>query len=331
MRPVNYVAAAMLVSLALLGGSLSAVAAAVDALYEGVVSGELTEAGRPVAAADALRQVVVRVSGRRSAATDPALASLYADAPRLAQTFRSGSAGQVVVAFDPAALDARLAKAGQRIWSRERPVTLVVLVAPGAAAGARFSAPATAAARREVQTAAQVRGLPLTWPVGLSPVDEAARYQDALAGRTEPLLEVARQAGADGVLLGRVSPTGVAWSYAGTAGEVAASGTATDAVQELADRYGAQLAAAPADAGRLVAVVRGIHDLGGYASAYAAVAAIPNVRSVALEEVTASRLRFRLGFDGDTEALRRAVRESGRLQIDESAPSGGELQLVLRP
>ncbi len=331
MRPVNHVTAAFFLTLALLGGSPGGLAAAVDALYEGVVGGELTEAGRPAAAADALRQVVVRVTGRRAAAADPVLASLYADASRLAQTYRSGAAGQVVVAFDPATLDARLAKAGQRLWSRERPVTLVVLVAPGAAVGARFTATATAAARREIQAAAQLRGLPLIWPVGLSLPEEGARYQDALAGRLEPLLEVARQAQADGVLLGRVAAGGIAWSYAGSAGAVVANGAAADAIQELADRYGAQLAAAPADAGRLLAVVQGVHDLAGYAAAYAAVAAIPNVRSVALEEVTGSRLRFRLAFDGDTDALRRAVRESARLQLGESAAASGELQLVLRP
>ncbi len=331
MRAVNRIATALLLALAALGSPAGSRAAGVDALYEGSVAGALTEAGRGAAAEEALRQVVVRVTGRRGAATDPALAALYADAPRLAQTFRSGTAGQVIASFDPSTLDTRLAKAGQRLWSRERPATLLVLVAPGAAAGARFAAPGTAGARREAQAAAQLRGLPLSFPSGLAPAVEDASYQDALAGRLEPLSALARQYGADGVLLGRVAPGGIAWSYLGAAGEVLVTGTPSDAVQALADRYGALLASVPADAGRLVAVVQGIHDLGAYAAAFAAVSTIPSIRGVTLEEATGARLRFRLVFDGDSDALRRAVREAGRLQIDDSAPSGGELQLVLRP
>ena len=67
------------------------------------------------------------------------------------------------------------------------------------------------------------------------------------------------------------------------------------------------------------------------ATAYAALAAIPNVRAVALEEAGPTTLRFRLAFDGDPDALRRATRESPRLQLDDDAPAGGGLTLVLRP
>jgi hypothetical protein len=334
MADVHRIAAVLL----LLGGALAwpatGCAAAVDGLYEGAVAGDMTETGREAAAAEALRLVAVRVTGRRSAATDPALAPLYADAPRLVQTFRSGAAGQVVVAFDPETLDAQLGKAGQRVWGRERPATLVVLVSTAAGAPARLLAPAAAALRKELATAAQLRGLPLVWPAGLPTGAEELRYQDALAGRLEPLVDLARQYGAEGVLLGRVGAAGAAgplWSYSGSAGEVAPAGTGADAVQDLADRYGGLLAAPPAGAGRLLAVVRGIRDLSSYAAAFAALGAVPNVRAVTLEEAGPTTLRFRVAFDGDAEGLRRALQESPRLQLDDAPAAAGELALVLRP
>ena len=250
------------------------------------------------------------------------------------QTFRSGGPGQVVVVFDPETLDGRLGKAGQRVWGRERPATLVVLVSGTAGAPARLLAPSGLALRKDLAAAAQLRGLPLAWPTGLPTGVEEGRYQDALVGRMDPLLDLARQFGAEGVLLGRIGlggAPGALWSYAGAAGDIASSAPGADSVQDLADRYGSLLASAPSDAGRLLAVVRGIHDLPSYAAACAALAAIPNVRSVALEEAGPETLRFRLAFDGDPEALRRAVRDSPRLQVDESAAAGGGLALVLRP
>jgi hypothetical protein len=333
MAAVNRIAAILAAAWVFAGSPSAARAAAVEGLYEGVVAGDMTETGRAVAATDALRQVVIRLTGRRTAGADPALASIYAEAPRLVQTFRSGSAGQVVVAFDPPSLEARLGAAGQRVWSRERPATLVVIVPAAGGPPARLMATAAVALRKDLGAAAQARGLPLAWPNGLPSGIEEARYQDAVAGRLELLLDLARQFGADGVLVGRLGPAGgpAVWSYLGTAGEVALGSSGVDAIQELADRYGSQLASAPAEAGRLVAAVRGVHDLAGYAAVALALAAVPNVRSVTLEQASGATVRFRLAFDGDADALRRAVRDSSRLQLDDAAPAAGEIAMVLRP
>jgi hypothetical protein len=133
------------------------------------------------------------------------------------------------------------------------------------------------------------------------------------------------------VLLGRVTPAGTLWSWAGPAGEGSATGADDEGVQALADRFGAQFATAGARAGQIDAVVRGVRDLAGYALASNALAALANVRSVFLEEASGESVRFRLAFDGDLDALRRAARDSGRFVPDDSAAPGGALQLVLRP
>lgn len=331
MRFVNRIVAALLVGLLSSGSPGPAFGVAVDALYEGTGAGDSTDAGRAAAATDALRQVVVRLTGRRAAATDPALAGLYAGAPRLARTFRSAPGNQLVVAFDPEALEAGLLQAGQRLWSRERPLTLVLLASAKPGAPRTLGGTADPELRRVVATAAQQRGLPLLWPTGLPASIEQARVDDALAGRLEPLKDLMRQYGADALLVGRVTPAGTTWAWAGPAGEGAATGSGDEGVQALADRFGAQFATAGVRAGQIDAVVRGVRDLAGYALASNALAGLANVRGVALEEVSGDALHFRVAFDGDADALRRAARESGRFTPDDAAPPGGALQLVLRP
>ena len=331
MRLVNRILAALVAGLLLAGPAATAFGVAVEGLYEGTATGDATDTGRAAAATDALRQVVVRLTGRRAAATDPALAGLYADAPRLARTFRSAPGNQLVVAFDPESLEARLLQAGQRLWSRERPLTLVLLASAKPGAPRTLGGTADPELRRVVVSAAQLRGLPVLWPTGLPASIEQARVDDALAGRLEPLKDLMRQFGADALLVGRVTPAATTWAWAGPAGEGGATGPADEGVQALADRFGAQFAAAGTRAGQVDAVVRGVRDLAGYALATNALAGLANVRSVALEEVSGDALHFRVAFDGDADSLRRAARDSGRFSPDDSAPPGGALQLVLRP
>ena len=331
MRFVNRIAAVLLAGLLAAGASGTAVAVAVDGLYEGTGAGDATDAGRAAAASDALRQVVVRLTGRRAAATDPALAGLYADARRFARTFRPAPGNQLVVAFDSDALEASLLQAGQRLWSRERPLTLVLLVSARPGAPLSLGGAADPELRRVVVNAARLRGLPLLWPTGLPASIEQARVDDVLNGRLEPLRDLMRQYGADALLIGRVTPAATTWAWAGPAGEGAAIGPGDDGVQALADRFGAQFATAGARGGQIDAVVRGVRDLAGYALASNTLAGLANVRGVVLEEVSGDALHFRVTFDGDADALRRAARDSGRFAPDDSAPPGGALQLVLRP
>ncbi len=80
MRLVNRIAAVLVAALLCAGTPATVLGAVVEGLYEGTGAGDATDAGRAAAAADALRQVVVRLTGRREAATDPALAALVRQA-----------------------------------------------------------------------------------------------------------------------------------------------------------------------------------------------------------------------------------------------------------
>ena len=309
------------------------VGAAVEGLYEGTVPGDAASAQRGQVAAEALKQVVVRLTGRWSAPADAALAAVFAEPLKYAQTYRSLAQGQVAVGFDARGLDAALLAAGQRLWPRERPATLLVVVGdrPGAPPAL---VPADPDLKRELERTAQLRGLPVVWVTGLDAATLQARLADATAGRLEPLRSLARQFGADGVLLGRGAGAGggASWSWLGPAGTGSFSGTAAEALHTLADRYGAQFATqAAAPGGVLGVAVRGVRDLQGYAQATQLLAALEGVRDVAIEEVAGDTLRFRVAFAGDAETLKQTAAQSGRLLADQEAPADGAVHFVLRP
>src|SRR4030081_2630038 len=154
-------------------------------------------AGRPVrvyevdvegqsgaAVQDAMRQGLVRATGRRESADDPALASVLADATKYVKGYAVGPRGQAQVVFDAAAVEQAISAAGRSSWDRERPFTLVVLRPPRNRA-------AEDAARAELERVAAERGLPISL-LPLTVVDGDGNLLTAAA-----LLQSAQRYGGD--------------------------------------------------------------------------------------------------------------------------------------
>src|SRR3954465_14819363 len=95
-------------------------------VYEANVSAQ-TEAA--VQAQAALRQVLVRATGARDAANDPALAGVLAQASQYVLGTRpANTAGTIVtVMFDGGALKRDITAAGRTTWTTDRPVLMIVL------------------------------------------------------------------------------------------------------------------------------------------------------------------------------------------------------------
>src|SRR5687767_10023252 len=123
-------------------------------VYEANVSSQ-TDAS--VQAQAALRLVLVRATGARDAANDPALAGVLAQAQQYVIGTRPASGGAITLFFDGAALERDITAAGRTVWGVERPVVLIVLTG-GPAAGAFES-------RRQIETvmdsAGNRRGQPI--------------------------------------------------------------------------------------------------------------------------------------------------------------------------
>jgi Uncharacterized protein conserved in bacteria (DUF2066) len=296
--------------------AVSGHAVPVEALYEATVAGDSTDAGRAPAATEALRQVVVRVTGRSAAWNDASLQGLYAEASRLVQTFRTVAPGQLTVAFDPELVESALAKAGQRLWGRERPQFLVIF--DGASAQQSMI-------RKDVQAAGQIRGIP--WTFADSRVDPPAGVRE---GDPEALRGVAKTFGSDGVLLFKLGGPVATAVWTGPAGDGTATGTPTEVVDVLADRLGSALGVSAAESGRLSVVVHGVADLSAYVAVLGQINALPAVRAVAVESISASAIKLGVMGPSDAAGLRKSAHDGGHFDV---ADGGGtrSIELVYRP
>lgn len=324
-------------TLGLLAGAGSlAQAAPVPGLYEGTVPAtDRSPKGLATVYPDALRQVAVRVSGRPAAASDPALAPLYADANRFVQTWRPAGTGQVAVGFDAQAVEAALVAAGQPLWPADRPVVFAAVVVervgPGGVARTLVTGAVTGDERRALERVAQARGLVLAWPsVELAP----ALMDLAQSGPVEVLLAFAREQKAQGVLWLRTSAvagSAAQWSWA-TDGLVGSGrGDAATALQGFADALAARDASAPGAAlAQLVVVVSGVDNLTDYATVLNAIEALPTVRELEVTSVAGNVLRLRVRLRGDAGGLVRVLAQEGRLTADAAGTATGDGSLRLK-
>ena len=102
-------------------------------VFEANVSSQTDPA---VQAQAGLRVVLVRATGARDAANDPALAGILAQAQHYVIATRPAASGSATtLVFDAAALERDIIAAGRTVWGSERPLLLVVLTG-GPAAGA---------------------------------------------------------------------------------------------------------------------------------------------------------------------------------------------------
>ncbi len=179
------------------------------ALYQAAVPLKSTaEADRAAAFGEALKVAAVRASGRRDAGEAAAIAAAAADPTRYVQQYSTTTDRMLKVGFDGRAVEQLLQQAGLPLWPSERPTTTVLLFVPAIAGGARaVTAAERPPERLEVERAAQVRGVPVTWP---------AEAVDAATARTRATTQALQGA----VLVGTAQPGGDDWTF-GHAGQSA--------------------------------------------------------------------------------------------------------------
>jgi uncharacterized protein len=281
---------------------------------------------------DAMRDVLVRVTGRRDAPDLENLAPLVAQASRYVTSFRRAPGNQLAVTFDGAAIENAIDASGLASWGNDRPVTLVWLALDrGAGRRAMVSSSDTSAEKSEVDSTAARRGIPVVWPDAGDDLVRAT--QQAWSGNHEALQDAARRYGADGVLVGRARLTAantyeVDWQFSsgGSTGSVTGG---LDAGPDLAaERYASVYASrGAAQRTEQIVTVTGIGSLEAYASAMRTLSKLAPVRGIAVDEVTPDAVSFRVNVRGDPEALSQAIQRDGRLQ----AVDAGRLIYALSP
>lgn len=292
-------------------------------VYETNVS---SQADPAVQAQAALRVVLVRATGDRNAANDPALATVLAQAQQYVIGTQPARGGATTVFFDSGALERDITAAGRTVWGSERPMLMIVLTG-GPATGVFES-------RRQVESTLDSAGNRRGQPVNVVR-PEAVNLPATGDIAPEAALAAAQRARADAVLVGYgdAVPNGGTWRWNLTAPGVSETwnGTLEDGVHGAADvfaRNAAVFAATP-DLAVLVEI-EGVLTLKEYASAAGVLSDAPGVRSVQLAEAAGTRGTFNVLTRGGADALLAALSSNARFErIDPKA--GGTIAFRLRP
>jgi hypothetical protein len=300
--------------------SLLAVAAAQPASAGRVVrvyTAAVASADSPAALQEAMRQVLVRATGRREARNDPALAAIVADASRYVQLYRPTPSGSTEVVFDANAVEEAIAGAGRNAWETNRPFTLIVLDPP-------LTGTAADDARRDIERDAAERGLPVS-VVPLALADGAGVELERSV-----ILQNAQRFGGDAVLVGRnEGGSGWQWTLYGPVASSSWSGGFESgvhgAVDALARTEETSFALAEAEA-RIA--IDNVVTLADYAGVERLLESVPGVRNVSLDEANGATVTFRVLARGGADGLEQQLAGSARL--GRKGASGGRLQYEYR-
>lgn len=301
-------------------------AATVTDLYE---TAQPVESSQDAAFVEALKTVVVRVSGQRDA---PARLGSELNQPRkYVQRFGFTAEDVLQVGFDSVSIDRLLSESGLPIWGRERPATLVMLGIQAPDGSTRWAGADLPTAERDIIIeAARQRGLPLKWPA----TDTQDRIWSVDAdGSPEEWLQAAASHGANAALVGQVRGNSVQWTLVSSDGASETSGGLADGVHLAADTFARTFATSGSSLGNVTMEVSGIADLDAYAATLNYLEGMTLVRGVALEQVSGDTMRFRLAVRGDAATLQRAIALDDRLVPLESstdATSGAGDRLAFR-
>jgi hypothetical protein len=276
-----------------------------------------SEAAQSAAFQSAMRTVLIRVTGRRSADEDPALSPLLTNARRYVQQYRAAPDSQLWVAFDGPAIERWLTQNGQPLWGHERPTTLVLLaVQTGAQNGSVIATEDSSELKAAIDAAAVARGLPLVWPSGAELQKYHIDFATVNNGSPSAFADIGRRMGSDGILVGRASgaaaSANIRWTHLFQDRSSEYSGT-LEGVNRAADLYAGLFAAS----GSLVPVdieVIGVSDLRDYAGLENYLESLTFISHVSVESLTGDTVRFRLASRGGGDSLQRALSLNGRLQ-----------------
>jgi hypothetical protein len=253
------------------------------------------------ASQEALRTVLVRLTGARGAGDQPALAGIVNDARHYAQLMRATAGGGTQVLFDGNAVRAAVTATGLPVWDLDRPLLRVEL--PAASLSDEL--------RTRLLVAAQARGLPIS-------VAEFAAGTDAGAG----VLATAHRFGASAALVGEPTAEAGQWRWQLTAANTSGNwaGAAEDGIDGAVDALvRADLDSDATPVAEVDCHVSGVDDLSAYVNVIDLIGGTPGVSGLAVEEVSGANVQLHLRMRGGSAALARALSGEALLAAD----SGG--------
>ncbi|MGM0412043.1 MAG: DUF2066 domain-containing protein [Pseudomonadota bacterium] len=302
----------------------TAPAATLDDLYETRITVESQGAEERAGALRAgLRQVLVRVSGSTGAGELPGVAAAVAEPGRYLQQYRyTGEEGDDLalwMRFQPRSIRRLLESEELPVWGRTRPTTLVWLAVEEGGERRLLGPESDHPVRQALAERAQLRGLPLRWPLRDLQDRRTVEAADVAAGFVDPVRSASVRYATDAVLMGRARQTASGewqadWTLlrGGQTSRWSASGDllveVTDAgIDGTAEALAAAYTGGRGETGDVTLAVSGVRDLGSYIRVRDYLADLSAVRRVNVSSVTGDELHLELTLRGGPDGLIQAI------------------------
>ncbi|MFK8031171.1 MAG: DUF2066 domain-containing protein [Gammaproteobacteria bacterium] len=294
---------------------------------------ERTSEAKEEATQRALAEVLVKVSGSLSIASEANANLILEDAGSYVQQFRYTSNGTLLVGFDGRKLQSEMRAAGLPVWGADRPSTLVWLAVDYGDGDRRIlGADDQGEIRNEIEGHAAARGVPLVWPLNDSTDRATVEATDVWGGFTENITVASRRYGTEGVLVARVSqgpdgPMYGTWDLNIEGDATNWSGNFGDSINRLADFYAERLSVASSSgpATRVAMSIDGLTSAKAYADAISAIEKLSVVESVQVAQVSNQRVVLDLTLRGDTTQVSRALGLSRLFEAETDADNSATL------
>jgi len=283
-----------------------------------------------------MAKTLIRVTGRKQAATFPDMVQLIERAPDYMNSYAPLQRGEVRVGFIPSNIESELVARNWPVWGAERPMTLLWIAVDGGN-GERTILPASSTEDAwspemaelmelltdEVERVADERGLPYTLPL-LDLLDlEAISFADIWRGFDARIGAASQRYRADASLVGlvRVSKYGldIRWTLLqGARRRTVLTNTISEGIDWLADQYAAEFSTVGPSRATPITVLNigSIEDYGQVLSYFEALSVVDSVDVDGLDgDVLSLRVRAR----ADESALRRVLALDGVLTPSRTA------------
>ena len=312
-------------------------AARVPNLYQVTVTPEAPGSEqRAEASRLAMAQLLVRVTGKREAAFDPALAGLLQEPDPYVSSYGRDLQGRPVVGFAASLVEQALTSLNYSFWGPERPLTLLWIAVDngvgerallGANEGTADTSPEmamlTTALKEEAEAVELERGLPIALPLLDLEDLTAVTFTDVWGNFEEPIERASARYQPDAILVGRVRPglfgNEVQCMLLRNGVRRAVSGMSLrDCLDAAADIYAADYAVIGGSSTTRITVTD-VGSLGDYGRVVSYLETLSVLQSVDIESLDGGVLTVRVAARGDDQVLERVLTLGGVLR---PAPGG---------
>jgi hypothetical protein len=287
---------------------------------------------RALAYETALAEVLLRISGEELSADPEMLQLLFPSPASYVVQFRPGDEDTLWVSFDGEAIESVLRQAGQTVWGKDRPETLVWLAVDWGqgereilAADVQESSRDEARSidrnrllRQRILEMAERRGLPVIFPLMDTEDQQNVAFSDIWGGFDEPLLEASSRYDAHSILVGRIRPVSNQrnrWNYYFGGEERSWDGEPELVVGMVADLLADEFAVSGSAPLEYVDLsVSGVDSVEAYGAMQNMLADTSVIESFSISEVAGDRIKYRIEARGGAERLRRALRFNGLIE-----------------